>query len=186
MARPGRARTRPDVARAPADASIGGRFHPFDDGAGRRIATRYLRVVAATPHEDAERLDGIVREGRRLETPGMGCAVPFGDRVAGEDDLATIQSLELDRGVGCGRPRGSGAARRRARCRAVRAVRDSGERDHAKLPGPSVSHRYSISARTRDGIRSRSSRHRWTGIGSTPCSNGASTRVPSASFDATR
>ena len=170
----------PNVAGDPTDGSIGGRFHPFDDGAGRRIGTRYLadhpngafaetllrdgvpdrlvaaetvavhrlsqialrrelrladltnldpdsplrdalqrdtdaypqlRVVAATLHADAEHLDGIVWEGRQLETPGMECAVLFGDRVSGKDDLATIQSLELDRGAGCGRLRAAARLR---------------------------------------------------------------------------
>ena len=170
----------PNLDGDPADASIGGRFHPFDDGAGRRIATRYLadhpngafaetllrdgvpdrlvtaetaavhrlsqvvllrelrladltsldpdsplrdalqrdtdaypqlRVVAATLHADAERLDGIVWEGRQLETPGMECVVLFGDRVSGEDDLAPVQSLELNRGVGCGRLRAAARLR---------------------------------------------------------------------------
>lgn len=170
----------PNVDGDPADESIGGRFHPFDDGAGRRVGTRYLadhpdgafaetllrdgvsdrlvtaetvamhrlaqiglrrelrvadltnldpdsplraalqqdtdaypqlRIVAATLHADAQRLDGVVWEGRQLETPGMECVVLFDDRVSGESDLATIQSLDLERGVGSGRLRAAARLR---------------------------------------------------------------------------
>ena len=185
-ARPGRARTSPATrpthrsagASTPSTTARGDGSRPAICASSRRRCTRTPSASTASSGRDA---------GSRRPAWGARCRSATGWRAR------TIwrrsgrsSSTAASDAAGRARPRGSGAARRRARCRAVRAVRDSGECDHAKLSGPSTSHRCSISARTRDGIRSRSSRHRWTGIGSTPCSNGASTRVPSASFDATR
>ena len=62
-----------------------------------------LRAFAAIVHGRAEALDGLLWQGYQLGQPGMTCAMLFGDRVSGEEDLEPIQSLELERDEGLAR-----------------------------------------------------------------------------------